>query len=478
MTSLSPRSFGQRASRALVASAALAALAGCSTITDRAQALWPFGGNDANAVKADEGRISVLALEQQLSVDATLAATPVTLPAATALAAWPNPGGNPANAPQHVAGDGTLSIAYKRKIGAAPGKRGALIAPPVVADGKIYTLDADLVLHASDAATGRPVWRQATARAASRAGGGASILRPRSLLPGGADTAIGGGVSVMDDRVFVSTGYGDVLALDASNGAQVWKTDLGIPVHAAPLAAGGRVFVTSSDSELYALDARTGEVQWTQAAIAEPARMLASPSPALLGDTLVAPFASGEIMALVAANGRRLWSEGLTRQGALTSLSAINDIAGRPVIASGAVFAASQSGLLAAVDLRTGIRLWDQPLPSIQTPWVAGDFVYAVSTSGELACFDRATGGVRWVRELQRFENPKKRKGLIAWTGPVLVGGQLVLGSSTGDVVTVNPVDGAVLGTLRTKSPMFIPPAVANGTVYFYTAKSEVLALR
>src|SRR6185436_1958736 len=110
--------------------------------------------------------------------------------------------------------------------------------------------------------------------------------------------------------------------------------------------------------------------------------------------TVVAPFASGEIVALLAGNGRRLWSDSLSRAGRLTSLSAINDIAGRPVIDSGVAYAASHSGILAAVDIRSGQRVWSRAFASTQTPWVAGDVLYAVSVDGQLAAFDRATGNV------------------------------------------------------------------------------------
>ena len=95
-----------------------------------------------------------------------------------------------------------------------------------------------------------------------------------------------------------------------------------------------------------------------------------------------------------AANGRRLWADSLSRAGRVTSLSAINDIAGRPVIDGGVVYAASHSGVLAAIDLRTGQRIWARAFASTQTPWVAGDVLYAVSVDGELAAFDRATGNV------------------------------------------------------------------------------------
>ena len=60
------------------------------------------------------------------------------------------------------------------------------------------------------------------------------------------------------------------------------------------------MFAITNDSELISMDAGTGEVQWNYQAIAEPARILSAPSVAVDGETVVAPFASGEIVALLA----------------------------------------------------------------------------------------------------------------------------------------------------------------------------------
>ena len=281
-----------------------------------------------------------------------------------------------------------------------------------------------------------------------------------------------------DGRIYAATGFGNLVALDGATGTEIWRMNANSPIHASPLAGGGRVFVTTNDSELFAVDARTGEVEWTQSAIAEPARMLSSPSPALVGETLVAPFASGEIIAMLSANGRRLWSEALTRAGTTTSLSTINDIAGRPVVVNGIVFSGSQSGTFAAVEMRTGVRVWDKPIATVQTPWVAGDFVFVVSTTGELVAMDTKTGGVRWTRQLPAYKNERRKKNIISWTGPVIVGGRLVLASSEGQLELIRPEDGTTIETRDIKSEIYVSPAIAGGTIYYYTNDGELLALR
>ena len=196
------------------------------------------------------------------------------------------------------------------------------------------------------------------------------------------------------------------------------------------------------------------------------------------GDLVVAPFPSGEIVALNGGNGNRLWSDALTRAGQMTSLASINDIAGRPVIANGLIIAVSQSGMIAAIDQRSGQRVWVRPLASIQTPLVAGEYVFAVSVDSELVCIKRDTGEIRWVVQLERFENAKKKKGRVVWSGPLMVGGKLVLASSEGKVSEIDPGTGAVARSIKIGESVTVPPVAANQTVYLFNENADLIALR
>lgn len=439
--------------RSLAVLAAAAALSGCAA----------FGGGPKGPERKapEEGRISILSFEQKLEVEPALAGRQPAVAPALALTEWSQPGGLATNAPQHVAGDGAFQVLWRREVVAGSSDRVRLSATPVVAGGRIYLLGADQEVNAIDEATGRSLWRVQ--------------LRPRE---GRDRVAFGGGVALGDGRLIVTSGFGFTAALDPSTGRELWRATVGAPFNAAPTAVGGRVYATSNDSELVALDAATGAVLWTHQAIAEPARILSASSPAVVADTVIAPFPSGEVVALLAANGRRLWVDALSRAGRLTSLSAINDIAGRPAVADGVIYAASHSGILAAIDQRSGQRVWARGLASTQTPWPSGDSLFVVSVDGELAAMERSTGQVFWVTQLRRYKDQDDRKGRVSWAGPVLVGGKLLLASSLGEVAIVAPETGAVERTLSIGGPVFVAPVVANGVVYLLTDEGRLVALK
>lgn len=436
-----------------------AALSACSTVGN----MLPWGGNDDESMSdiPRDQRISILAFEQQLTPDPALASRTITPPPTTTVIEWPQAGGTPDNSPPHSAGAAVLERAWRASLGAGSNDRVQIAAPPVIAGGRLFFLDADHRVQAVDASGGDRLWSRALRPVASRD-----------------NRARGGGVAVNGGRVFVATGFGYIAALDAANGDEIWRTQASAPFYSAPSVVGGRVFAITNDSELVAFDAGSGEVLWTHPAIAESARILSAPSVAVDGDTVVAPFASGEIVALQGGNGRQLWSESLSRSGALTSLSAINDIAGRPVVDDGVVFAASHSGILAAIDLRSGQRIWARAFASTQTPWIAGDVLYAVSIDGELVAVDRATGSIYWVRQLRRYRDEDDREGRLSWTGPVMVGGRLVLANSLGEVVGVSPQNGEIVARADVDQPVFIPPIVANGEIYLVTDQARLVVLR
>ncbi len=438
--------------------AAAAALSACSTVS---RVGHMFGGNDRpHETAPQEGRISIMAFEQQLAPDPALQSRHIAVPPAVQSTDWSQPGGTADNSPVNIAGVASLQHAWRTDLGAGSNGHVVIAAPPVIADGKLYFVDADLKVHAVSARNGAHGWTRQ--------------LRPQHSRD---HFARGGGVAVFGNRVYVTTGYGFIVALDAADGHEVWRAQAGAPFNSAPTVAGGRVYAITNDSELIAYDAESGAVQWNFQAIAEPARILAASSIAVDGETVIAPFASGEIVALLSANGRRLWSDSLSRSGRLTSLSAINDIAGRPVVDNGVAYAASHSGLLAAIDIRSGQRIWAISFASTQTPWVAGDVLYAVSIDGELCAFDKATGHVYWLTQLRRYRDENDHKGRISWTGPIMVGSRLVLANSLGEVVGVTPENGQVVAHGDAGKPVFIPPVAAAEQIYLVTDDARLVVL-
>jgi outer membrane protein assembly factor BamB len=435
-----------------------------------------FASSKKSKLKGE--RISVMAEDTSLKPDPDLAKTPVVLPPPYVNKDWPGPGGYAANAMYHLKASGPLHTVWEAAAGKGSDDDSRLTAPPIIDGGRVFVLDAQAHVFAFNARDGKPLWD----RNLAPAGPGTDFFNIFGLF--GPDMSIdpskgfGGGTAFDDGKLFVSTGFGDVFALDAATGKRLWKADLDVPIVNAPVANGGRVFVSSEDNHFVALAESDGRVLWDHQGISESAGILTSTSAAVSGDTVIVPYTSGELYAIRIDNGTPEWSDMLTKSGNVTALSELDDIAGRPVVDRDMVFAISHSGTMAAINLNTGERAWTRDVGGIQTPWAAGDYVYVLTTEGQLLCLRRKDGQVKWLHQLPRWEDPKNRDGPIVWSGPVLVSDRLILLSSDGKAVSVSPYTGALLGRVDIPDGTYIPPVVANGTLYILTNDAQLVAMR
>ena len=177
-------------------------------------------------------------------------------------------------------------------------------------------------------------------------------------------------------------------------------------------------------------------------------------------------------------NGRILWTDTLNRQGRLTAMASLRDIDGHPVIYDGNVYLISHSGRMVAVNLRSGVRLWEQSVGSADTPWVAGEFIYVVTTESEVICMTRREGRIIWITQLERFSDPDLRKEPVQWHGPALAGDRVIVTSSHGYALTLSPYTGEVTGGIDLPDDSSMGPIVSNATLYFLVEDGEIVAMR
>ncbi len=432
---------------------AAATLAGC------AQATSFFGFGTYKKPLPGE-RISILQLGQTESADPTLADVKILLPQPFANPDWPQPGGYPSHAMQHLALGAAPKVIWTSNIGTGNDSDLWLLSEPVVAQGRVFVMDAESRVSALDANSGARLWRVNL---------GSDVASGKLL---------GGGVSYDAGRIFAGTSFGQVVAMDAGTGKVLWHKDVNGPMRAAPATSSGRIFAVTIDNTLHVLAEDDGRELWTHSGLEEPAGMLGTATPAVQGSTVVVVYSSGEIYGLKADTGRTLWSDTLAGQLRGGSTETIADIRGRPVIDRDYVIAISHSGIMAALDAKRGDRFWDADLGGVHEPWVAGDYVFVLTDQQELICLTRTEGKVRWVGGLPKYANPPDNTQPILWQGPVLAGNRLILTGTDGKAIAVSPYTGKLLGQIDLPSPTHLPPVVAGSTLYILTDDADLVALR
>ncbi|MEO6433545.1 MAG: PQQ-binding-like beta-propeller repeat protein [Sphingomicrobium sp.] len=406
-------------------------------------------------------RIAILTSEGEIEVDPAVAAQPMVLPEAVANTEWAQAGGNATKSMGQLALGTSLGEAWRTTVGRGSTIASRLTSPPVVADGRVYTVDTAGTVRASDASTGAALWSLQTP---SDKGNGAAMY--------------GGGVAFEGGKVFATNGLGHVVAIDAATGASQWQIRPGGPLRGAPSVANGTLYVMSQDNQLYSIATADGKINWSAAAALQIAGVLGSASPAVGAGTVVAGFSSGELNAYRYENGRQVWQDTLERTSINTAVSTLSDVDASPVIDTGQVYAVGQGGRLVALELTTGQRLWEANIAGISTPWVAGDWLFVLTDNARIICFSRLNGHVRWINQLQAFRKVKTKKGQIDYYGPVLAGGRLIVVGNNGGLLNFDPENGSFQSQISIGTAISVPPAVANNTLYVLDDKAQLHAFR
>ncbi len=419
---------------------------------------------DKKEEKLPGRRVSVLEAEKKGAVAGPESAGPIMLPPAVVNVAWSQPGGTATNAPGHLAIGEAIHTIWTTAAGEGSAKRRRLTAIPIVYDNKIFTMDAEGAIRAISTADGSTVWKFDTVPDAKT---GFDYLHPFNTN-NVARAGFGGGIAADGGKLFAATGYGTVIALDASSGSPVWTKKFDIPIREAPTAADGKVFIVNSESELYCLNATDGSLLWTQKGLPENAAVLTSASPAVSGNMVYVPYPSGEIVAIDVKTGQPKWTEALAKGDVNNSATTAIGEAARPVVDGSTVFAVSRGGQLIATSKDKGERQWTRDISGSQTPWVAGDAVFVVDTNGKLIALNRKDGKARWITALP---------GDGRWSGPVLAGNRLWLASSKGLFVGVDAASGSVSLQSDLGSPVWITPVVAGNKLYVLTDEAKLIAM-
>ena len=417
-------------------------MAGCSSSNGL------FGGKDDVILPGK--RESVLPESAEPAMVVSRATNPVTIPAARINPNWAQLGGTVGHAMQNLALSVSVEPVWRVDAGARSSEHGLSVAPPVVVAGHVFVLDAAGGVRAFDAHSGAPAWS-------------------RSLVArgDGSDTP-GGGIASDGSRIYASTAFGDIVALSAENGEEIWRRSFTVPFRTAPAVSNGRLYAISVDNRVMVLSTGDGKTMWTFKGVDEQAAVLSAASPAVSAGVVVVPTSAGELIAFGTKDGVPRWTVTLSSSAGLSPVAGLNTVAS-PVIADGTVYAIAHSGHMAAFDLRDGHRLWECDISGTQMPWVAGNSVFVLSDSSTLAAVSAGNGKVRWTVDL-----PPDR----LWSGPVMGNGELILVSSKGQITRVSARSGEVLGRETVGLASVVAPVIAGKTLYILTDDAMLAALR
>jgi outer membrane protein assembly factor BamB len=254
--------------------------------------------------------------------------------------------------------------------------------------------------------------------------------------------------AVSEGVLFIGA-YGDILALDASSGTELWSYPTESLVISSPAVVDGVVYVGSTEGCLYALNASTGSKIWNYTTKDVGNGIPIQSSPAVIGGVVYYGSPDHNVYALKASTGEKIWNH--------TVHHIVNSA---PAVSRGVVYVSSDVGYLYALSAASGEEIWRFTVSDMlqriygYSPTVADRVVYVRSSDGgELYALDTLTGDLKW-------ENPGSlgvRGSSATIVGDLVYSGTSALNASTGEEMWHFPTDA---------DKVYASPAVSNGVLY------------
>lgn len=386
----------------------------------------------------------------------------ISLPGQSNNASWTHRPGSQIYRTSNASFSSSPSLIWSTSIGKGNSRKQRLTADPVVADGRVFTMGSEGTLSAFSTG-GAMIWSR--------------NLTPSRDKP---TDAAGGGLAYNNGKLFVTTGFGLLEAVDPKTGKQLWEQRLEAIGSGTPTVYGDLVYLVSGDEKGWAINTETGKVIWQVNSVPAVTNVQTPSAPAVNDRLVVFPFGSGELQATFRRGGLRLWDAGVAGERLGRAVNKIGDISGDPVISGSTVYAANHSGRLVALDIETGERRWTAEEGALSPVWPTGNSVFLVSDQNKLVRLNSSDGSPIWKIVLPLFvkDKPKKQASLFSHFGPILAGGKLVVASSDGYLRTFEPTSGALVNTTEIPGGAASNPVVVGGTLFVVGGKGELHAFR
>ncbi len=348
----------------------------------------------------------------------------------------------------HASFSGLLSKAWEVSV-----LKSGNLSAPIITEKNIFILDGQANLLAFDL-NGKKAW--------------VANLIPESESR--QNTQYSGGLAAFGNRLFVLTGYGEIISLDISEGSILWRQKFDSPFRGSPVIKNKRLYSVTSNDMAIAMNFE-GKVLWTLDGPTRPTLLGKGFAPASSGNTVFLPFSAGLLRAVRSSNGAEIWSQSFdyARKGEAEAI--IGDFGGSPILKSGKVFVVSLSGQLLAINSKNGRIIWSAPVGSQSTPLIAGGSLFVVSSSGKLVRISENRGKIIWSRSISG-----NKKGQYKFFGPTLAGNFLWVTGTDGRLRKFDPATGEQNGEYNFRNPALYRPFAAHDRLFVLTRSGKLIA--
>jgi outer membrane protein assembly factor BamB len=281
---------------------------------------------------------------------------------------------------------------------------------------------------------------------------------------------ITGGVGVGGSLVMVGTQGGLVYAYDISGKLQ-WKSKLSSEVLSAPKYFDGLVIVRTGDSRIFGINANDGSRKWVYERTTPALTLRSSAGVVVDGGVVYAGFAGGKLAAIRADNGKMLWEASVAQPKGVTEIERIADITSLPVVDGPLIYAVAYQGKIAAVDRASGRVAWNRDISSLSGLSTEDARIFVSHAMGSVYALDYSTGKTFWRQAALKNRN---------LTVPLPMGSLVAVGDLEGYVHFLSREDGAISSRIKTNNSPVMPQMaqINSNTLLAQTRDGGIYAIQ
>lgn len=250
------------------------------------------------------------------------------------------------------------------------------------------------------------------------------------------DDLVSSGPSENDGLIYVGTNEAQLYALKSESGEVIWKAKLSSEVLAEPAFNEKYLFVQTIDGKLHALNKKTGNKVWVDSREVPALTLRGTSSPIVLGDTVVAGFANGKLVAFDSETGNRKWETAVAIASGRTDLQRMIDIDGPIQADKDQIYAVTYQGRIAAISQANGRTTWSREMSAYNGIKLDGQQIFLTDASDHVWAIDRKTGATIWRQD--------KLEGRDL-TGVTVLADSIVVADGAGYVHWLSRDDGSFL---------------------------------
>jgi outer membrane protein assembly factor BamB len=315
---------------------------------------------------------------------------------------------------------------------------------PAILDDKVFVADTRGNIAALNAETGKDIWRVDS------------------------DLSITGGPGADETLVMVGTSEGEVLSLATDVGTEIWRSRVSSEILSSPRESDNVVVVRTIDGKIFALDAITGERLWVYDRTVPALTLRGTSTPVIANGLIIAGFDGGRLTALELKTGKLLWETKVAVSRGRSELERMVDIDAQPLVAGDVIYVTTFQANVSAISIDSGQILWQRDISSHSELSADSGNLYVTDEIGNVWALDRFSGASIWKQEKLTHRQ---------LTGPAVLGDRIIVGDFEGYLHWLDKSTGDISARVQIDSkPILTQPIISNETLFAYSSGGTLAA--